>query len=98
MGWLWWADLGKQVHGISLVPVCPYPGEYSGFLPQTKDMQVRLIRDSKLRNCVNVCMTVCLSLYVSPVMKWQLVHGVPRPCPMSAGTGSSKGKVVTDNE
>ncbi len=61
----------------------------SDFLPQSQDMQVRLIGDSKLPVGVNVSVNGCLSLYVSPVRNWQLVQGEPRPCPMSAGIGSS---------
>ncbi len=48
----------------------------SGFLPQPKDMQVRLTGDSKFR-CE--CEREWLFLYVSPVMNWRLVQSVPRP-------------------
>ncbi len=47
---------------------------YSGFLPQSKDMQVRLTGDSKLPVGVNV--SVNRSLYISPVIDWQPVQGV----------------------
>lgn len=57
------------------------------FLPQSKDMQVRLIGDPKLPVDVNVSMNGFLSLPVSPVIDYQPVQGVGRP--MSAGIGSS---------
>ncbi len=44
------------------------PSEYSGFLLQSKDVLVRLIGDSKLPLGVNVSISGCLFLYVSPVM------------------------------
>lgn len=49
---------------------------------------VRLISDSKLTIGVNmrVC---CLFLYVSPMMNWELVQGLPCLRSVSAGTGSS---------
>ncbi len=50
---------------------------YSCFLPQSEDMQVRLISDSKLPVGVNVSVDCCVSLYVSPEMNWKLVHGDP---------------------
>ncbi len=65
------------------------PSGSSGLLPRSKDMQVRLIGDSKSPVGVNVSVNGCLSLYVSPVMNWRLVQDVPCPCPMSAGIGSS---------
>lgn len=53
---------------------------YSGFLPQSKDIQVfGLIGDSNLPKGMNV----------SPVMNWQPVQGVPASCLMSAGISSS---------
>ena len=57
---------------------------FSGFLSQSKDMQVRFIVDSKLPVGVNVSVNGCLSLCVSPVIVWRPVHGVPRLRPMSA--------------
>ncbi len=48
------------------VPLWVFSG-YSAFLPQSKDMQVRLIG--------------CLSLYVSPVTDWRSVQGVPHRSP-----------------
>lgn len=44
------------------------PSGYSGFLPQFRDMQVRLIGDFKLPGCVNGSVCGCLSL-VSSVMQ-----------------------------
>ncbi len=59
----------------------------SGFLPQTEDMQVRLIHDSKLPVGVNVSMNGCLSLCVSLVMDWPAralaqnqQRSAPAPC------------------
>ena len=57
--------------------------EYSGFLPQSRDMQTgtRLTEDSRLY----VGVKGCLSLYVGPVMHRQ--PGCTPPVAMSAGTG-----------
>ena len=53
-----------------------------GFLPQSKDMQHnRLTDDSKLPVGVNMSVSGCLSLCVSPEMNWRLVQGVPRLSP-----------------
>ncbi len=49
---------------VLLVPAGVFSG-YSGFLPQSTDMQVRLICDSKLP--VGVSVSGCLSLYVGPM-------------------------------
>ncbi len=38
-----------------------------GFLPQSKDVQVRLLGDFKLPLGVNVSLNGCLSICVSPV-------------------------------
>ncbi len=48
-----------------------------GKSPQSKDMQVRLIGDSKLPVGVHVSVSGCLSLYVCPVTDWRPVQGVP---------------------
>ena len=42
---------------------------FSGFVLQSRDMQVRLTGNSKLPLCV------------SPAMNWQLIQGVPRLSP-----------------
>lgn len=49
---------------------------YSCVLPQSKDIQVRLIGDSKLPIGVIVSVTGCLSLCVSPVIEWRPVQGI----------------------
>ena len=51
---------------------------YSGFLPLSKNMHVRLNGDSKLS--LGVSVSVCLSL-CGPVMDWRPVQGVPRLSP-----------------
>jgi len=54
---------------------------YSGFLPPSKNMHVRLTGDSKIvlgSECERVC--GCLSL-CGPVMDWRPVQGVPRLSP-----------------
>ena len=56
---------------------------YSGFLPPSKNMHVRLIGDSKLSLEVSVSVCGCLfrlSL-CGPVMDWRPVQGVPRLSP-----------------
>ncbi|MED6295250.1 hypothetical protein CHARACLAT_029711 [Characodon lateralis] len=52
---------------------------YSGFLPQSKNMTVRLIGLSKLPLDVNECVHGCLSCMslCCPAMDWQPVQGVP---------------------
>jgi len=52
---------------------------YSGFLPPSKNMHVRLIGDSKLS--LGVCVVVCLVCLCGSVMDWQPVQGVPRLSP-----------------
>jgi len=67
---------------------------YSGFLPLSKNMHVRLIGDSKIvprSECERVC--GCLSL-CGPVMDWRPVQGVPRLSPN--GIGSSPPRNPTD--
>ncbi len=70
------ADWGPSVWSL---PAClrgfsPGTLASSGFLPQSRDMQVRLIG-------VNVSVSGCLSLYVDPVTDWRPVQGVPRRSP-----------------
>ncbi len=65
---------------VLLMPAWVVSG-YSGFLPQSKDMQVRLLGDSKLPVYVNVSVSDCLSLYVGPVTDWRPVQDVPRCSP-----------------
>ncbi len=56
------------------------PAWCSCFLPQSKDMRVRLIGDSKLP--VGVSVSGCLSLYVGPATDWRPVQGTsPAPAP-----------------
>ncbi len=64
-------------------------GFVSAFLPQSADMQIRLIGDSKLPIGVNVGLNDCLSLYVGLVMNWRHVQGECCPRPVSAGIGFS---------
>lgn len=47
--------------------------------------RVRLIGDYKWHTDLNCHVSLC----VIPAIDWQPVHGVPRPCPMVAGIGSS---------
>ncbi len=71
------------------------PSGYSGFPPLSKDMQIRLIGDSKLPAGVNVSVNGCLSLYVSPAMNRRLVQGVSCPRPVSVGISSSPSSPLT---
>ncbi len=50
--------------------LCGFLSRCSGFLLLSKDMQVRLNRDSKLPKGVNVSVNACLSVCVSPVTDW----------------------------
>ncbi len=89
--WVWYRlGRGLSVWSLHVLPVSAWVlSGYSSFLPQSKDMQFRLIGDSKLPVGVNVSVNGCLSLYVSPAVNWRLVQGVPHPHPMLAGIGSS---------
>jgi len=53
---------------------------YSGFLPPSKNMRVRLIGDSKLSVGVSVSVHECLSL-CGPVIDWRPVQSVPHLSP-----------------
>ncbi|MEQ2244972.1 hypothetical protein ILYODFUR_022712 [Ilyodon furcidens] len=57
---------------------------YSGFLPQSKNMTVRLIGLSKLPIGVNECVHGCLSCMslCCPAMDWRPVQGVHRLLPV----------------
>ena len=76
-----------QLLGLSVWTVCVF-SRCSGFLPQSKHMQIgfRLIGDSRLS--VGVIVIVIGCLFVGPVIHWRTVQGVPASCPMSAGIGS----------
>ena len=55
---------------------------YSGFLPPSKNMHVRLIGDSKLSlGCERVCGCLSHLSLCDPVMDWRPVQGVPRLSP-----------------
>ncbi len=90
--WLALLSQSKNVLGSKLSWAGPFCVEFEHLLPSLQlpptDMQVRLTGDSKLLVGLNVNVNGCLSLYVSHVMNWQLVQGVVRPHPMSAGIGS----------
>ncbi len=71
-----------SVWSLHVLPVSVWvPSRYSSFLLQSKHMQVGLIGDPKLPLGGNQSMNGCLSLYVSPVMNWQLVQSVPPTSP-----------------
>lgn len=64
--WVWiWPEVCLRVHSGCF-----------GFLPQSKDTQVRLTDDSNLSAGINVCGSF-LSLRISPVMTWQPIQGLP---------------------
>lgn len=52
----------------------------------------------KLSVEVNVSVNGCFSLYISPVMSWNLSRVYPDPQPMLAGTVSSTGDPERDNQ
>jgi len=54
------------VRSLHVLPV----SAWDFFPPQSKDMQVRLIGDSKLPIGVKASMNGCLSLSVSPAIVW----------------------------
>merc|ERR1712035_232177 len=54
---------GLSVRSLHVLPVSAWVlSGFSGFLPQSKDMHVRLIGDSKLPVGVNVSVSGCLSM------------------------------------
>ena len=68
---------GLSVWSLHVLPVLAWVSSgYSGFLPQSKNMHVRLIGGSKLP--VGVGVSGCLSS-CGPVMDWRPVQGVPLP-------------------
>ena len=91
----WWLALSphsKKVPGSSpswglsvcshVLPVYAWVlSGYSGFLPLSKNMHVRLIGDSKIvlrSECEPVCGCVSRLSLCGPVMDWRPVQGVPR--------------------
>lgn len=88
-GHLWPRDLVahllSQCSVENILPITVFAIEFAcsscaclgspGFLLQLIDMHVGLIGKSKL----SVSMDAFLSLYVSAVIKWQLVQGLPGP-------------------
>ena len=80
-----WVHCGHTGMDISI-----YIYIYSGFLPLSKNMHVRLIGVSKivLRSvCERVCGCLSLLALCGPVMDWRHVQGIPSR-PMTAGIGS----------
>ena len=74
LGW------GLSLWSLHVLPVYAWVlSGYSGFLPPSKNMHVRLIGDSKLSSGVCGCLSR-LSL-CGPVMDWRPVQGVPRLLP-----------------
>jgi len=76
---------GLSVWNLHVLPMYVWVlSGYSGFLPPSINMHVRLIGVSKLSLGVSVhgCLSLC-----GPVMDWRPVMGVP--CQMIAGIGSS---------
>ena len=75
---------GLSVWSLHVLPVYAWVlSGYSGFLPPSKNMHVRLIDDSKLSLGVSVRVCGCLSRLslCGPVMDWRPVQGVPRLSP-----------------
>ena len=70
---------GLSVWSLHVLPVLAWVSSgYSGFLPQSKDMHVRLIGDSKLPVGVIESVRGCLCM-CGPAMDWRPVQGVPLP-------------------
>ena len=73
------SQLVLSVWSLHVLPVSAWVlSGYSGFLPPSKNMHVRLIGDSKLSLGVSVSVGDCLSL-CGPVMGWRPVPASPRP-------------------
>ena len=75
---------GLSVWSLHVLPVYAWVlSGYSGFLPTSKNMYVRLIGDSKLSLVVSVSVHDCVYplCLCGPVMDLQTVQGVPRLSP-----------------
>ena len=76
---------GLSVWSLRVLPVYAWVlSGYSGFLPPSKNMHVRLIGDSKIvlrSECECVCGCLSLLSLCGPVMDWRPVQGVPRLSP-----------------
>ena len=75
---------GLSVWSLHVLPVYAWVlSGYSGFLPPSKNMHVRLIGVSKLSLGVFVSVCACLSCLslCGPVMDWRPVQGVPHLTP-----------------
>ena len=80
--WSWVWDL--SVWSLHVLPVSAWVlSGFSGFLPQSKNMHVRSIGDSKLSLGVNVSVNGCVSL-CGPAMNWRLIQGVTLPSPQDS--------------
>ena len=71
-----------SVWSLHVLPVYAWVlSGYSGFLPPSKNMHVRLIGDPKMvlrSECERVCGCLSRLSLCGPVMDWQPVQGVPR--------------------
>lgn len=89
----WWASVSGSVQGFQVFSVWSltmFPTRFSVLPPQSTDIHNRLICDYKMHTGVNVSVTGCLFLHVSPVIDWWHVqHVTPTPHPVLAGTCSS---------
>ena len=75
---------GLSVWSLHVLPVYAWVlSGYSGFLPPSKNIHVKLIGDSKLSLGVSVSVCGCLShlSLCGPVMDWRSVQGVPSLSP-----------------
>ena len=76
---------GLSVWSLYVLPVYAWVlSGYSGFLPLSKNMDVRLIGDSKIvlrSDCEHVCGCLSRLSLCGPVMDWRPVQGVPRLSP-----------------
>jgi len=72
---------GLSAWSLHVLPVHAWVfSGYSGFLPQSKNMTVRLIDLSKLSLGVSVCVHGCVSL-CCPATDWRPVQGDPASRP-----------------
>ena len=72
---------GLSVWSLLFLPVYAWVlSGYSGFLPPSKNIHVRLIGVSKIV-LRSECECVWLFVSCGPVMGWRPVQGVPRPSP-----------------
>lgn len=81
----WWASVSSSAQGFQVFSVWSltmFPTRFSVLPPQSTDIHNRFICDYKMHTGVNVSVTGCLFLHVSPVIRLVTCPGCnPYPSP-----------------